>query len=146
MANFVFNTVKGEVKTLFGLPAANDAIILMLLEATGLETQANLEDSVSFTEVLDGTTNEQTNQARKTITASITVTVNMTDNRLDIDIPDQVYTALGGNPVGAGVVGYDGDTTAGTDANIRPVSHHDAAITPDGTDVTLVVNDIVRAT
>lgn len=139
MADFVFNTVKGEFKTLAALPAANDALIVVLLEATGLEADATLKDYTDLGSLIAGTSNEQTNQARKTVTASITVTVDNTNDRLDIDMPDLVYTALGGNATGALLVCYDNDTTAGTDANIRPCTNHVFAITPDGSDVTAVI-------
>jgi hypothetical protein len=139
MADFVFNNVKGEVKTLCGLPAANDALIVVLLEAAGVEADATLKDYDALDTLLAGASNEQTNQARKVISASVTITVDDTNDRVDIDIPDQVWTALGGSAVGDLLVCYDGDTTGGTDANIRPLTCHDWAITPDGSDVTAVV-------
>lgn len=40
---------------------------------------------------------------------------------------------------------YDSDTTAGTDANIVPLTCHPFAITPDGSDVTAAVTDFFRA-
>lgn len=139
MADFVFNTVKGEFKTLAALPAANDALIVVLIETTGLETDATLKDYDDLSALIAGTSNEQTNQARKVVTASITVTVDDTNDRLDIDMPDLVYTALAGNAISALLVCYDGDTTGGTDANIRPCTKHDFVVTPDGSDVTAVV-------
>lgn len=136
MADFVFNNVKGEWKTLVGLPAANDALILALVESSGVEADDTLNNADDLAAVFAGATNEQTNQARKTITASITITVDDTNNRLDVDVPDQVYTALAGNAISDIIFAYDGDTTSGTDTNIRPISMHDFSITPDGSDVT----------
>jgi len=34
------------------------------------------------------------------------------------------------------LVTWDGDTTAGTDANIVPLTHHDFVVTPNGGDIT----------
>jgi hypothetical protein len=34
------------------------------------------------------------------------------------------------------VIGYDNDTGSGTDANITPLTQHDFAVTPDGSDIT----------
>ena len=136
MTDFVFNNAKGEVKTLCALPAANDALVTVLLEATGVEADATLKDYDDLLALLAGTSNEQTNQARKTITASITITVNDTTDLVDIDVPDQVWTALSGNAIAKLLFCYDGDTTGGTDANIRPLTSHDFAVTPDGSDVT----------
>jgi hypothetical protein len=43
------------------------------------------------------------------------------------------------------VIGYDSDTTAGTDANIIPLTCHDFVITPDGSTVTALVTNFFRA-
>jgi hypothetical protein len=137
-ADFVFNNVKGEVKTLCGLSAANDALIYVLLEATGLEADATLKDYDDLSALLAGASNEQTNQGRKSVT-SATITVDDTNDRVDIDIADQTYAALGGNATGKLLICWDGDTTAGTDANIRPLTAHSFDITPDGTDVSAVI-------
>lgn len=76
---------------------------------------------------------------RKTISASVTITVDDMNNWMDIDVPDQGYTAAMGNAVSKALFCYDGDTAAGTDANIVPLTAHDAVLTPDGTDVTLQI-------
>jgi hypothetical protein len=34
------------------------------------------------------------------------------------------------------LVCYDADTTGGDDSNIVPISQHDFAVTPDGSDIT----------
>jgi hypothetical protein len=132
------NNVKGEVKTLCALSAANDALIYVLLEATGLEADATLKDYDDLSALLAGSSNEQTNQARKSVT-SATITVDDTNDRVDIDIADQTYAALGGNPVGKLLICWDGDTTTGTDANIRPLTAHSFDITPDSTDVQAII-------
>jgi hypothetical protein len=136
MANFLFNNVKGEAKALCQLPAANDALIVVLLEATGVEADDVLNNADDLAALVSGATNEQTNQARKVISASVTITVDDTNNWTDVDVPDQTYSGLAGNAVSDVVFCYDGDTTAGTDSNIRPISQHDFTITPDGSDVT----------
>jgi hypothetical protein len=70
---------------------------------------------------------------------SATITVDDTNDRVDIDIADQTYTALGGNATGKLLICWDGDTTTGTDANIRPLTAHSFDITPDGTDVQAII-------
>ena len=65
-----------------------------------------------------------------------------TNNRVDLDIPDQTWTAVandGTGAIGAVVIAYDSDTTGGTDANIEPQTLHDFAVTPSGGDVTMQV-------
>jgi hypothetical protein len=139
MADFVFNIAKGQVKTLAGLPAAADALIVVPIEASGLETDATLKDYDDLATLLAGSSNEQTTWGRKTISSGVTITVDDTNDRVDIDIPDQTWTAATGNAVGALLICYDNDTGAGTDSNIVPLTKHDFAVTPDGTDVTAVI-------
>ena len=43
MADFVFNSMKGEFKTLAALPAANDGLIVSFVETTGLEAQMDAQ-------------------------------------------------------------------------------------------------------
>jgi hypothetical protein len=138
VADFIFNIAKGKIKYYAELPATNDAWIVVPVESSGLETDSTLKDYDDLSTLLAGTTNEQTTLGRKTV-SSVTITVDDTNDRVDLDIADQVWTATAGNAVGALIVCYDGDTTGGTDSNLTPLSKHDFAFTPDGTDVTAVV-------
>lgn len=135
MADFVFNIAKGKVKYYAELPAANDALIVIPIEATGLEADATLKDYDDVAALLAGASNEQTTLGRKTITA-VTVTVDDTNDRVDIDIADPTWVGGTGNAVGALLIAYDPDTTAGTDSTLVPLTKHDFAVTPDGTDIT----------
>jgi hypothetical protein len=137
MADLVFNIAKGRVAELAALGAANDALILVPLESSGLVADATMRDYDTLDAILAGASNEQTsNLTRKTL-ASVTVTVDDTNDRVDVDAADVTFTAATGNAVGAVVVCYDGDTTGGTDANIVPLVKLDASFTPAGGDVTL---------
>lgn len=144
MADVVFNIALGKVKYYAELPATNDALIVIPLESSGLEADATLRDYDDVAALLAGTTNEQTTAGRKTIT-SVTVTVDDTNNRVDIDIADQVWTGLTGNAIGALLIAYDPDTTAGTDSTLIPLTKHDWSITPDGSDVTATIANFYRA-
>lgn len=144
MADIVFNVALGREAHYASLPASDDALILVPLEATGLETDATLRDYGTLAALLAGASNEQTTMGRKTL-ASVTATVNDTDNRVDIDAADVTWTAATGNPVGALVVCYDPDTTGGDDTALIPISKHDFALTPDGSDVTATIADLIRA-
>jgi hypothetical protein len=143
MGDVVANIALGKVKYYAELPATNDALILVLLKSSGLEADATLRDYDDLAALLAGTNDEAdfTNYARKSIT-SATITVDDTNNRVDIDIADQVYTAAGGatnNTLGKALLCYDPDTTAGTDSSIVPLTMHDFSVTTDGTDLTLVI-------
>jgi len=138
MADIEFNIAKGMIAYYGGQAGTgNAALILVPMEASGLETDATLKDYDTLAAILASTNTEQTTMGRKTIT-SVTVTVDDTNDRVDITFADPVWTSATGNAVGALVLCYDSDTTAGTDANIVPISKHDFSVTPNGTDITAV--------
>lgn len=138
MADIQFNIAKGKLAYYAGLPATNDALIAVPLETTGLEADATLRDYDNLSLLLAGTSNEQTTMGRKTL-AGVTVTVDDTNDRVDIDFTDPVWTAATGNACSALLICYDPDTTGGTDADIVPLTKHDFVVTPNGTDITGVV-------
>lgn len=151
MANFVFNRSKGRVTEFATRINANDpanSIFSISLWAYGAATDdtigdlddvAAVEANANAAELTSGT---NANYARKTLTdaSGITITYDDTNNWVDVDIPDQTWTALGAgtNPTDL-IVAYDSDSTGGTDANILPCTSHDFAVTPDGSDVTAVI-------
>lgn len=139
MSDFIFNNAKGRIRTFAELAGSNDAIVVVPIETSGIEADSTLRDYDDLSALLAGSSNEQTTLGRKTITSALTVTVDDTNDRVDIDAPDQVWTGTAGNAVSALVWCYDSDTTGGGDASIVPMSKHDFVFTPDGTDVTAVV-------
>jgi hypothetical protein len=145
MANIVFNRALGMVAYYASLPAANDGLVLVALEASGLESDAVLRDKDTLADVVAGTTNEQTTVGRKTL-SGVTVTVDDTNDRVAVDAADVTWTAPTGNPVGAVVICYDPDTTTGTDADLIPLTKHDLTWTPDGSNFTLSISDFYRST
>lgn len=145
MANIVFNQALGRLAYYASLPASDDALIMVPLESSGLVDDATMRDYDTLDAVLAGASNEQTTMGRKTL-ASVSVTVNDTDNRVDIDAADVTWTAATGNAIGAVVICYDPDTTGGTDADLIPLTKHDVTMTPDGSDFTLTISDFARAT
>lgn len=149
MADFVYNIAKGRVAELYNRvdlnDPANSALIIVILATSGIETDAVLKDKDDLAAVVAGTTNEVTNSgyARKTLTDADVVAFAPDDvnDRVDIDIPDQTWTAVAaGDGWNDFLVCYDSDTTAGTDANIVPLTQHDFVVTPDGSDIIAQIN------
>lgn len=143
MADGVFNIAKGKAGYYATLPAANDALIVVLIKSSGLEADDTLNNYDDLAALLAAANDEAdfTNYARKTIT-SVTNTVDDTNNRLDSDFADQTWTSAGGasnNTLGKLLVCYDPDTTAGTDSTVIPLTYHDFSATTDGSDLTAVV-------
>lgn len=145
MANIVFNIALGRVAHYASLPATNDALILVPIEATGIVTDATMRDYDDLGTLLAGASNEQTAMGRKTLT-SVTATVDDTNDRVNIDAADVTWTAATGNAIAALVLCYDPDTTTGTDADLIPLAKYDFAISPDGSDVTATIADLIRVT
>ncbi len=141
--DFVFNRALGEVKTLAALPATNDALIVVLLVASGLQADDTLRDYDDLAALLAAANDEATfsGYARLTRTSGIVPTVDDTNNRLDIDITtDFTWAAAGaGNTIAKLLVCYDPDTTAGTDSSIIPLTAHSYDEITSGSDITATV-------
>jgi len=145
MADQVFNIALGRVAELYYRVDTNDpansALVILILAATGIESDATLKDVDTALALVAGTTNEVTNSgyARKTLTDTDLTAFAPDDanNRVDLDIPDQTWTGVGaGDGWSDFVVCYDNDTTTGSDSNIIPLTMHDFVVTPDGSDIT----------
>lgn len=136
MTSFVFNTVKGSVGSYLDLVPANSALVVIPIESAGLETKSVLEDKTSLSDVLSGSTNEQTSLGRKVSTA-VTTGVDNSLNRYSASIDEQTWVSGTGNPIGGIMVCYDPDTTTSTDADLIPITFHDWPITPSGSDITI---------
>lgn len=145
MADFVFNIAKGRVGQYVqnvkdGSPA-NSRLQVIPLETTGLEADAALKDHNELAALLAGTSNEQITMGRKTVlAAAITITVDDTNERLDIDMSDITWTGATGNAISALIVVYCPDgVTPGADSTFIPLTNHAFVVTPDGSDITAQV-------
>ena len=147
MADFVYNIAKGRVAELYNRVDSNDPansalIVVAINTATSDATLRDL-DTLAAIEA-DGGTAELTNSgyARKVLTdADLTAFApDDTNDRVDLDIPDQTWTSVAsGTAFTDIVICYDSDTTSGTDSAIVPLTQHDFAVTPSGGDVTMQV-------
>lgn len=138
MTATITNLAKGSLAYYARLLATNDALIAVPIETTGLESDATLQDYDNLSLLLAASNNEQTTMGRKTLTG-VTVTVDDTNNRVDVDAADVTWAAATGNAVSRVVLCYDDDTTGGTDTNLVPLFIDDFVVTPAGGDITYVV-------
>lgn len=143
MGDVVANQALGRIRT-FADNAAGDVaasqLRMFLLQAAEADDALRDHDTMSALFGAGGNTEATfTNYANKVIEdGDITVTVDDTNNRVDIDVPDQTWTAAGNgtnNTLTDVVVGYDPDGSD-TDATTIPVSIHDFTPTTDGSDLT----------
>ena len=149
MADQVFNIALGRVAELYNRVDLNDptnaALIIVVVNST--ETDAIIKDLDDLGAVIaNANTAEVTNSgyARKTLvdTDLAAFAPDDTNDRVDLDIADQTWTAVAtaGGAWTDLLICYDSDTGAGTDANIVPLAWYDFAVTPDDSDITAVVN------
>lgn len=137
MANGVFNISKGAFVE--KVRDATTNVLVLLLKAN--EAEATLVDRTDIADLLVEAGNTEadfTNYARKTGLTG-TVTVDDTNNWVDVDFPDQTWTSAGGasnNTLTKAIVAYE---EAAADATRIPMTHHDFAATTDGSDLTLQV-------
>lgn len=144
MANLVLNRALGMIAYYASLPAANDSLIAVPIETSGIVSDATMRDYDDLATLLAGASNEQSTMGRKTL-ASVTVTVDDTNDRVAVDCADITWTAASGNAISAIVICYKPDT-ASADADIIPLTKHDFVSTPDGSDLTATITDFFRAT
>ncbi len=149
MADLVCNIAKGRVaeyhnRVKVGDPAAARLYIIPI--SAGAVTDAQLTDADDFAAMVTLGVTERTSNGwnRKELTAALlsTVTPDDTNDRMDVDIPtDPVWTAV----AGAGGAATDlvicyASVASPTNAQLLPLTVHDFAVTPDGSDITAVVN------
>lgn len=144
MADLVFNIAKGRAAQLAinvdTSTPANSRLILHAFDATGA-TEDTIRDAndIAAVEAVTNVTERTTGGwTRKTLTATdVTVTTDDTNDRVDVDVPDQTWTAVTTGAVTRLVFSYAPDgVTPGADSTFIPLTAHDFAITPDGSDVT----------
>lgn len=142
MANLMFNVSKGRAGAYFQNVENNSPsgckIRIFAIDANG-ETDDNMIDTDTMTALFGTLANEvtNTNYANKALAAAdITLTLDDTNNRLDVDIDsDQTFSSIAsGDSWTDLVIAYDPDGTD-TDSQTIPISLHDFAVTPDGSDI-----------
>ena len=119
--DFVFNIAKGRVVEFYNRVENDDpatsALIVLVLASSGLEGDSTLVDKDTVSALVSGTTNEVTNTgyARKTLTnteLSALPSPDDTNDRYDVDIPDQTWSSVSAGDVWAKlIIAYD--ATAG---------------------------------
>lgn len=147
MADFVFNVAKGRVAEFYNRVDTNDpansALIIVPVDVAAV-TDATIKDFATLAAVLAGGVTERaaTGWSRKSLDDTVlsALVIDTANDRVDLDIPDQTWTAVTAGVVTDLLICYDNDTTGGTDANIIPLCQYDFAITPDGSDVIAVIN------
>lgn len=145
VADLIPNIAKGRhvqlAMNVDGGTPANSRLIVIPFGGSNTDDEVRDADTVAALEALSGLIERTANGwNRKTLAAAdVTITVDDTNNRIDWDITDQSWTPTADATTRV-CVAYDADNTAGTDADLIPLVVVDFAITPDGSQVTMVVD------
>ena len=143
MAAGVCNASKGKINEYAARVNANDpadAVLVLALFIGSGATDDDYTDADTFSAIEALQTAEVTDPSYGRIilddTAIGATTIDDGANSQSFDIADQTWTALsGGDSVTKLVVGFDADSTSGTDADIIPCTHHDFVLLTNGSDV-----------
>jgi len=133
MADGVFNIAKGAVAEKFRDGSGNGIMLLL----TVAQADATLVDHDTLTALLGANTEASDASYGRKTSLTGTITVDDTNDRTDLDIPDQTWTALAGAAIVKLIVAYE---ESASDSGRIPLTHHDFSVTPDSSDVTAQVN------
>ncbi len=151
MADGVFNISKGRVVEYYlrvDVSDPTDAVFeIFLMKATEADATLIIRTDVADIFAEGGNTEADfTTYASKILSDSELAALpapDQTNDRYEVDIPDQTWTSAGNgtnNTLTKFLTSYDSDSTGGTDANTLPMTHHDFAVTTDGSDLTAQIN------
>lgn len=153
MADLTFNIALGRVVELYNRVQTNDpansGLVVVAINSTATDTTLKRLDTLSAV-LADANTAEvtNTNYARKVLTDAdlAAIAPDDTNDRMDVDLADQTFTAIAAGDAWTDLlICYDPDTTGGTDADIIPLTLHDCARTPDGSDIVAQITNFFRA-
>jgi hypothetical protein len=146
MADLICNISKGRFVELHnrvksGDPAAARLYVIPI--SAGAVTDATLRDCDDFAAMVTAGITERTANGlnRKTIAAAdiAAIAPDDTNDRQDVDIPDQTWTAVSTDAVTDLVLCYSA-TGSPTNAQLVPIAVYYFAVTPSGGDITAQIN------
>lgn len=149
---FVFNVAKGRAAELHnnvksGSPANSRLIISVWESGAAVDDDLEACDTIAAVTALTGMTERTANGwSRKTLAAADLATIASTlDDTADVQdldiINDQSWTPTNAaDTVDVLIIAYDPDSTGGTDSDLIPLTCHQFAVTPDGSQVTAQFN------
>lgn len=151
MGDGVFNIAKGRVVEFYNRvenndPAASGLVVSLWTGAITDATLRDLDDIAAIEADAGAAESVATAYVRKVLTDTELAALpapDDTNDRYEVDIPDQVWTAIGNganSTLTRLIIAYDADTAAGTDANILPLTFHDFSVTTDGSDLSAIIN------
>lgn len=152
MANFTFNISKGRAVELYNRVQTNDpaASRLSLVVVNTSATDATLKDLDTLSAVLaDANTAEVTNTNYARIHLADTdlsaFTTDDTNDKNVLDAADQTWSAISAGDAWTDIIICYDPLGTNVDANMVPLSQHDFAVTPDGSDIVATIANFFEA-
>jgi hypothetical protein len=143
VANIAIDAGLGRSGYWATLPGANSKLLLVPIATAGIVSDATMRRYSTLAALVAGVT-EQTTMGRKTL-SSVTSTIDNTVNdRANVSSASVTWTAAAGAAISALVLVYDPDTTTSTDSTRIPIAKFDFVISPDGSDVTASITDLLH--
>jgi hypothetical protein len=141
--DFVYNIAKGRVAELYNRVDVNDpaaATFVIIPVDVAAVSDATLKDLDDFAAIITAGVTDRAgtgNWNRKTLTDTelTALTISDANDWVDLDIADQTWTAVTTGAVTDLIICY-ASIASPTNAQLMPLTQHDFAITPDGSDVT----------
>ena len=145
MADFVFNIAKGRAAELYNRVDSNDPstaeLYVIVFNTSATDATLRDLDTVALIEA-DANTAEVTNSgySRRVLTDTdlVAFAPDDTNDRVDLDIPDQTWTSVAAGTSWTDVcIAYG--LNAGADSAKVPMTFHDFVVTPGGSDIVMQV-------
>ncbi|GIV00855.1 MAG: hypothetical protein KatS3mg014_2535 [Actinomycetota bacterium] len=141
MAGFIFNVAKGKFRYYAELPAANDGLVWVILQSTGLQADAVLKDHATLASVLASNSEASFGGYARQAATGVSITQDDTNEWVTITVNNPSWNPTTAQAIGKILLCYDNDVGAGTDADIIPLCADDFAMTtPTSGTITYQVN------
>ena len=152
MPTLVFNIAKGKVNEYHDRVNGNDPagseLVVIAINSTDTDDAVRDVDSIQALLALASTAEvTNTNYARQDLTDTDLAAsdVDDTNNRRDAALPQVTFSSIAAGDAWTDIViAYD-STGSAADSALIPLTIHEFAVTPDGTDIVITAADYFRA-
>ena len=138
MSNFIFTASAGRYIQYASLSTGSDAVVVLLLKASGLQADTTLRDYTTLSTLLASNTEATfTNYVRKVLTSGFTITQNFTTNVQTVAQANQTWFAAGGasNDVLGKLITAYRPLSSSPDSACIPMTAYDCTATTTGSDL-----------
>jgi len=141
MSDTMFNIAKGIWRYYCTLPDTSDRLLVVLFKSAGLQADDVLNNYTDLASLKASNAEADfSNYVRKPVTTGIVITPNNTTNSVDVDAPDQTWTAAAPTNALGAVVWCYAPASNSLDSAIIPLWKYGVTATTNGSDLIASVN------